>query len=92
MPPFSSVIEIMVTSENATRAYEEAKNIIYALNSVKIDSEILGPAEALPFKLNDIFRFTVQVKAKEDIVIEKIKEIYPMYQNINDVDLKITRM
>ena len=92
MPPFSSVIEIMVTSENATRAYEESKNIIYALNSVKIDSEILGPAEALPFKLNDIFRFTVQVKSKEDIVIEKIKEIYPMYQNINDVDLKITRM
>ena len=92
MPPFSSVIEIMITSENATRAYEEAKNIIYALNSVKIDSEILGPAEALPFKLNDIFRFTVQVKAKEDIVVEKIKEIYPMYQNINDVDLKITRM
>ena len=31
-------------------------------------------------------------KIKEDIVIEKIKEIYPMYQNINDVDLKITRM
>lgn len=92
MPPFSSVIEIMVTSENATRAYEEAKNIIHAINSVKVESEILGPAEALPFKLNDIFRFTVQVKAKEDIVIEKIKEIYPMYQNINDVDLKITRM
>ena len=92
MPPFSSVIEIMVCSSDASRAHEEAKNIIYALNSVKIESEVLGPAEALPFKLNDIFRFTIQVKAKEDIVIEKIKEIYPMYQNINDVDLKITRM
>jgi hypothetical protein len=28
----------------------------------------------------------------EDVVIEKIKEIYPMYQNNKDVDIKITRM
>ena len=92
MPPFSNVIEIMVTSDDARKAYDEAKNIIYALNSVKIESEILGPAEALPFKVNDIFRFTIQVKAKEDVILEKIKEIYPMYQNIKDVDIKITRM
>ena len=92
MPPFSNVIEIMVTSSDASLAYNEAKNIIYALNQVKIESEVLGPAEALPFKVNDIFRFTVQVKAKEDIVIEKIKEIYPMYQSNKDVDIKITRM
>lgn len=92
MPPFSNVIEIMVSSLDASKAHNEAKNIIYALNSVKIESEVLGPAEALPFKVNDIFRFTVQVKAMEDVVIEKIKEIYPMYQNNKDVDIKITRM
>ena len=92
MPPYSTVIEIMVSGKDASLAYEEAKNLIYALNQVKIESEILGPAEALPFKVNDIFRFTVQVKANEDIVIEKIKEIYPLYQSNKDVDIKISRM
>ena len=92
MPPYSTVIEIMVSGKDASLVYEEAKNLIYALNQVKIESEILGPAEALPFKVNDIFRFTVQVKANEDIVIEKIKEIYPLYQSNKDVDIKISRM
>ena len=92
MPQYSNVIEIMVTSADASKAYNETKNILFALNKVKIESEILGPAEALPFKVNDIFRFTVQVKAMEDTVIDKIKEIYPMYQSNKDVDIKITRM
>ena len=92
MPPFSNVIEIMVSSSDASKAHNETMNIIYALKGVKKDSEVLGPAEALPFKVNDIFRFTIQVKAMEDEVIEKIKEIYPMYQSNKDVDIKITRM
>ena len=66
--------------------------MVYALNQVSKKSVILGPAQALPFKVADKFRFTIQVKILEDSVLEKIKEIYPMYQSNKDVDIIISRM
>lgn len=92
MPPFSTVIEIMVSSADANRAFEEAKNIVYAVNKVSSNSVVLGPAQGLPFKLADKFRFTIQIKVLDDSVLEKIKEIYPIYQNDKDVDIIISRM
>ena len=46
---------------------------------------------------NDFLAKIFGNKAQRDLkevspIVNKIKEIYPMYQNINDVDLKITRM
>ncbi len=92
MPPFSNVIEIMVVSGDANMAHTEAKNMLYAISKVSKDSVILGPAQALPFKLADKFRFTIQVKVLEEAVLEEIKKIYPMYQNNKDVDIIISRM
>lgn len=92
MPPFSEAIEIMVTSNDASICFDEAKRILNAIKSVSKKTIILGPAQALPFKLADMFRFTVQLKVMEEEVIEKIKEIYPLYQNNKDVDIKISRM
>ena len=66
--------------------------MIYSLNKVSKSSVILGPAQGLPFKLLDRFRFTIQVKVLDDSVYEKIKEIYPMYQNDKDIDIIISRM
>ena len=92
MPPFSNVIEIMIVSSDANLAHTEAKNMLYALNKVSKKSFILGPAQGLPFKVADRFRFTIQVKVLEDEVLEEIKKIYPMYQNNKDVDIIISRM
>ena len=92
MPPFSNVIEIMIVSSDANLAHTEAKNMLYALNKVSKKSVILGPAQGLPFKVADRFRFTIQVKVLEDEVLEEIKKIYPMYQNNKDVDIIISRM
>lgn len=92
MPPFSQAIEIMVCSLDASRAFEEANNILRALTSIASKSDVLGPAEALPFRVADVFRFTIYIKIVEDTVLDKLKEVYPMYQTQKDVDIKITRM
>lgn len=92
MPPFSEAIEIMISSQQADLAYQEAKNILYALKSVAAESEILGPAEGVPFKVNDVFRFTIQVRIIEDAVFDKLKEIYPLYQNNKNIDIRLKRM
>lgn len=92
MPPFSLAIEIMVESKDYNLAIKEANNVVYALKRVAYNSVILGPATALPFKVNDTYRYTIQLKIVEDAVMNKINEIYPIYQKNKDVNIKITRM
>ena len=91
LPPFSSLIEIMVESKDASIAFDEAKKIVKRLKSLATNSKILGPAEAPLFKKNDIFRFVITIMAEEDIVLEEIKNLYPIYQNDKNINLNITR-
>lgn len=92
MPPFSLALVIQIESEDIKLAKTEAYHMLSALRNVAKESEILGPAEAFPFRVNDIYRFTIQVKVVEEAILEKIKEIYPLYQNNKDVNIKITKM
>lgn len=92
MPPFSTVIEIKVQSHDANKAYEEAKIIVANLKKEAKSSIILGPTEDMIFKKNNIYRFVIQIQAIEDSVLDKIKYIYPLYQNNKDITLSITRM
>ena len=91
LPPFSNMIEIMVESKDASIAFEEAKKITNKLKELSKNSKILGPAEAPLFKKNDIFRFVITILAAEDIVLDEIKRIYPIYQNDKNITLNITR-
>ena len=91
LPPFSSLIEIKVISKNAEMAYNEANLIVNNLKKVTNISTILGPAEDYVFKKNDNFTFLIQIKALDDEVINKIEEIYPLYQSNKDVNIAIER-
>lgn len=92
LPPFSTAIEIMFESTDVIAAKNEANHMVYTLKQIAQKSEILGPAEALPFRINDKYRFTIQIKIMEESVMNKIMEIYPLYQNNKEVNLKISRM
>ena len=91
LPPFSSMIELMIESKDANISFMEAKKIAKKLNELSNDSKILGPAEAPLFKKNDIFRFVITILAVEDSILEYIKNLYPMYQNDKNITLNITR-
>ena len=91
LPPFSSMIELMIESKDANIGFMEAKKIAKKLNELSNESKILGPAEAPLFKKNDIFRFVITILAVEDSILEYIKNLYPMYQNDKNITLNITR-
>ncbi len=92
MPPYSIAIEVKISSAKADMAYQEAKTIAENLKKVAKSSIILGPVEATIFKKKDIYSFILQIQAVEDAVLDKIKYIYPVYQNNKDVSISITRM
>ncbi len=91
LPPFSSMVELMIESKDASIAFEEAKKIVKRFKGLANLSKILGPAEAPLFKKNDIFRFVITIMAVEDVILDEIKKLYPMYQNDKMISLNITR-
>ena len=92
MPPFSECIEIMIKSLDKDKSNIEAYNIAEGLRHVAKDSLILGPVTAYPFKKCDIYRYIIQIQALEDKVLDKIKDLYPIYQANKDISLDIRRM
>ena len=92
MPPYSNLYEMMISSIDKSLAMKTAKLIVNTLNKDNKDSVIYGPIEATIFKKNDQFRYIIQIQAKDDYIIEKIKNIYPTYQSNKDITLSITRM
>lgn len=92
LPPFSTLIEIEVKSEDYKLAFNEAMHIKNNLQAQANTSLILGPTEAQIFKKRDIYTYLIQVQACEDSVLEKIKYLYPLYQNNKDITLEITRL
>lgn len=92
MPPFSECIEIMIKSANIELAKKEAYIILEGLKKVSKSSLILGPIEAYPFKKSDIFRYLIQIQALDDEVLNKIKDLYPLYQTNKDIILDIRRI
>ncbi|MCR5349434.1 MAG: primosomal protein N' [Acholeplasmatales bacterium] len=92
LPPFSVLIEIMVSSLNKDIAYDNAQKIIRYLSTNNEKSIILGPTEDYIFKKCDKYRYVIQIYAKDDLILDKIKYIYPEYQTNKDCEIEITRM
>ena len=91
LPPYSTLIEITVKSEDERLSYNEALKIKNHIGSVCDKSIILGPAKASIFKKNDIYHYVVTIQVLEDIVLDEIKKIYPIYQSKDDVWIEIDR-
>ncbi len=92
LPPFSTILDLQISSEQADLAYREAQKIAHSIQLVSKTSSVLGPTEGYPFKKNNVFSFHVQVIVTEEEVMDKVQYIYPLYQAIKDVNLTITRV
>lgn len=91
LPPFSTLLTIKISSSDCEKCYEEAKIIYNDLINNNTNSIIYKPVENYPFKSNNIFSFIINIQAIDDKVIERIKYIYPTYQNNKDISIDITR-
>lgn len=92
LPPYCDLIEITVKSLDKNLCYMEADKIKRNLKPYCDKSILLGPAMASIFKKNDIYNYVLTIQVLEDSVINKINEIYPIYQSRDDVWIEIDRM
>lgn len=91
LPPFSSLIEILISSLDINKCKKESDHIASILKGEAKESIILGPVEAPMFKKRDRFYYQIQIQAVEDKIIEKLKYIYPLYQNNKDIEISISK-
>ena len=79
-PPYYYLLNILVKGADYKEISSEANKIISILNNELKDENtlVLGPTVAVPFKINNIYRFSILIKYKQD------DKLYSVLNNIND--------
>lgn len=91
-PPFSTRVEIKVSSKIQNNAFIEANKIIKLIKSKTKESKIFGPSEDFMFKLNEEFRYLITIMFHTDEVSEILRELNNMYQDSKNIKIDIKRM
>ncbi len=68
MPPFSQLASVVVSAIKPENALEVAKKIALTLAEVQ-DIAVLGPAQAVIFKINNRYRYRLLIKASKKLKI-----------------------
>ena len=92
MPPYSELIEIMISSTDLNILKDECNKIIKFLKLNEKESNIYGPIEAPIFKIKDKYRYLIQIECKSNDLLEKINYLYPKYQDNDSIELDLKRM
>ncbi|MCD7894712.1 MAG: primosomal protein N' [Erysipelotrichaceae bacterium] len=77
-PPFCHMVSILIQAKNETSTNEAAKHIKSYLDNHLKNVIILGPAQSMIYKMNDLYRMRILLKFKQD------KEVYIALNALND--------
>ncbi len=89
-PPFYNIFELMFISSDMNQAYSNAINVKKEILS-KETIYILGPVSDKIFKLNNLYRYVLTIKTKEDS-LNILTDISDKYLNNSKCQLHIRRM
>ena len=90
-PPYYYLVGIKVLSKNYETASKEATKIAnYLRNNISASSICLGPTTARMFRINNVYRFQLIVKYRQDDnLMDSLKYIDSEYVFNKDVNLEI---
>lgn len=89
-PPFSNLIQVIVSSEDKNKAYLEIINVKKMILS-QTTAQVLGPVNYYIFKVKDRYQYELTIKLQdEDISILNI--INQRFQSLKDCYISIKRM
>lgn len=90
-PPYYYLISIKVTSKIYESASKEATKIAsYLKKNINSTTICLGPTTASPFKINNVYRFSIIIKYRfDDGLFKALKELDEQYMINRDVNFEI---
>ena len=89
-PPFYNIFELMFLSRDSNLAYKNAIEVKKEILSKKT-IYILGPVSDRIYKMNNLYRFILTIKTKEES-LDILNEISDKYLNNSSCQLRIRRM
>lgn len=72
LPPYGKMVMLLIFGKNEINVYRKVKEVINLLPNNSENIEIYGPTPAVPYKLNNEFRFKIIIKSSLNINIQKI--------------------
>lgn len=90
-PPFSSLIEILISSKNQQLAYSESLKIKKILDKLE-NAKILGPVTDRIYMLDKEYRYVITVKSFDDSKLDLLNDISESYLSLNNIKIFIKRM
>ncbi len=78
-PPFYRLTEVMVTSHDEDAALRAAEDIAAEMKGLYIKPgdgsiDIIGPAEAVIYKIDEVYRRVIYIKTDDDVLTGKISD------------------
>lgn len=77
-PPYFYLLNILVKSKDYSLISNEVNKIASILNNSLENTIVLGPTVAVPFKIKNVYRFTITLKYKKE------PNLYQLLNNINE--------
>lgn len=90
-PPYYYLVLLRITSKSYEMASKEATKVAnYLRNNIKDKTICLGPTTANMFRINNVYRFQVLIKYREEgNLFDLIRDIDKQYISNKDVNLEI---
>ncbi len=78
-PPAANMLLILITSEKEERAVFASELLFSQIQKQKETCQVMGPANAAIYKVNDIYRRVIYLKTKEYSRLVSIKDALDLY-------------
>lgn len=79
-PPFCRMISVAIKGKDENKIITNASKIVQFLKNNVTKATILGPSQALVYKVNDFYRMKILIKYKDDAsVYEQLKKLHIHY-------------
>ena len=90
-PPFFYLTEVLVKSKDYDVVSKEVNKIKNILEVRMPDKMIIGPSMAVPFKVNNIYRFRIIIKYKKENDLKAIlKELIDHYKGSSKIKIEVS--
>ena len=90
-PPFYYLCQVIIKSKDYEFLSKESNKIKSILLSRMPDKLIVGPSMMLPFKVNNIYRFGIILKYKQELDLKKnLKELIDHYKANNNIRIEVS--
>ena len=90
-PPYFYLAKVTVKSKDYDLLSKEINKIKTILTNKLKDKEVIGPSLAIPFKVNNFYRFNIIIKYKKELDLKMVlKELIDHYKSNYKIKIEIS--